>query len=297
MDAQRPEHHAADRALHDGDDDAALDRRTDDRREGLEQGRAPGRLDRDGLLDPGRQRPAVAQQEVGQVEHHGEREDEAEGALADAQRPGGQALEAFGDTGGDPRLDGFEIGQPQPLQRLLQPVREVRLKAQEINARIDLATLQQGIDGGHFLEEQGGDDDRGQDHQRHDDQQRRQGGEVAASGHLFQEPVIERREQHRRDHAPQHGAEQRHDHPGKGQRYRQDKDQKARIFASAQSPSFNLHLRPCSRCRSKSRGGRHQPSWGNRFAVRPPQDVNVRIRPCKCPPKCPGQSGECRGLS
>jgi hypothetical protein len=86
----------------------------------------------------------------------------------------------------------------------------------EVRREVDLPRTDVLRDQRDFLHQRHAHHRQRQDHDEQTDGQRRERGGVALAGHLPQQPLVERREQDRQRHAPQHRAEERQQHPDEG---------------------------------------------------------------------------------
>src|SRR5690606_27087267 len=230
LNTEHPENKPANRPLHQGDDEAALDRRDDDDEKLFAQYAALVRRQRDKLADFLDQTAPVAQQEESQIEHHAERKHQPEHALPDVECLGDDELQTFANRFFYPRAKGRKIPIAQLIKLGLQPVRKPALNVDKKPAKINRTGLYAGIGAGRLSHQRNAEQDQGHDHQQDNKDQRQCSRRIAARGEPAQYPFINRLKQHCDHHGPENRPEKRFDQQRKSQRNDKQKRQHKQPF-------------------------------------------------------------------
>ena len=123
MQAEQPEDQPAERALHDRDQDRALDHGAHDDGEFLEQRALLLGPERERILDALRDLGAVAKEEEQEIEHDEQADDEVRRALADEDGLRGEELAALFEERDQPALDVADIGHAEPVEQVAREAR------------------------------------------------------------------------------------------------------------------------------------------------------------------------------
>ncbi|MPM65487.1 hypothetical protein SDC9_112384 [bioreactor metagenome] len=186
LDAKEPKDQPAQRALHGGDGDVALDGGADHGGELGGQLALVHRVQRHRVAHAGGQRAAVAQQEEQQVQHHAETHHELQRVGAEIHRLGRQELAGLGTELRQARLQLGHRRQVEVVQHLHRPIWQGLDDGLQVAADIDLARFEMFIDDAG-LGHQGGDDhQQRQNHQQQTDAQGDQRRQVLAAWHALQ---------------------------------------------------------------------------------------------------------------
>jgi hypothetical protein len=177
-----------------------------------------------------RQRGAVAQQEVQQVEHQREAHQEIEGVLPDAERLRGDQLAGLGGTLGDPGQHRLQVAQAEAAHQVEQPLRHGTEDLLEVAPEVDLARADALRHQRGLLHQRDRHHRERDDHDHEADRQRGQRRQVAAPRHALEQPLVERREQDGQRHGPEHRAEEGQQDPEEGRRHGREQEEEDRAL-------------------------------------------------------------------
>ncbi|MPL67347.1 hypothetical protein SDC9_13038 [bioreactor metagenome] len=203
-DAERGKGQPADRALDHRDDDVALHRGAHHRLEFLDQLAGVMVAERAGAADRDGQRGPVAEQEEQQIEHHAETDEKLCRPLGDGEGAGGDGLADVFEKAGDARLHVAEIAEVQRREHAPCPGGQCCAHLVEQRRGIEFAAADRGGER-RGLARQRCEDQHPRDHHdadagKHADE----GGQRPAAAEAALEPDLQRPEQQRQDHRPEH---------------------------------------------------------------------------------------------
>ena len=142
----------------------------------------------------------------------------------------GQQLAADHEAGGQSFLNGAQAHEAEAIQHAGRPAGQGAEDLPKQPGEVQFARLDPGEGAGSFLSQRQADQRQRQDHDRNDDENREEGREAAPPRRCPQQPSMQRGEQDGGDGPPQHGAVERPENPGKGERDRDDQQNKGFVF-------------------------------------------------------------------